>query len=369
MEASVTSKVSIRRIRKTYGDVVALSDTDLEIRPGEFLTLLGPSGSGKTTLLSMLAGLTTPDSGEIIIDGRDATLAEPEHRDIGMVFQNYALFPHMTVFDNIAFPLRMRKFPKASIEAEVRRSLETVQLSHAIDRFPSQLSGGQQQRIALARCMVYRPSVILMDEPLGALDKKLREQMQLEIKRLHIELNITMIYVTHDQEEALLMSDRICLMNNARIEQLDTPTNLYFKPKSLFAADFLGESNIFAVRVSDRGATSIRVVGPAGLSLLSSSFGDEIHAQAELKAVVRPESIDLLQPEETADNVVEGTLTHVLLAGQITRYYARLADGQTIFASTLTRPNRIIPTSGSVVRFGWSAASTVLVPAQAGAIQ
>ena len=362
MEIKKDSKVSIRALRKTYGKVVALSETDLEVKEGEFLTLLGPSGSGKTTLLSMVAGLTIPDSGEIRIDGRDATHAKPEDRDIGMVFQNYALFPHMSVSDNIAFPLRMRKFPKAQVEIEVRRALEIVQLAHVAGRHPSQLSGGQQQRIALARCMVYRPSVILMDEPLGALDKKLREQMQLEIKRLHTELNITMIYVTHDQEEALLMSDRICLMNNAKIEQIDSPHKLYFAPKTLFAADFLGESNIFSAKVLGMSGPTIHLAGPAGISLYSDAVDRFAGSGKSVKAVVRPENIDVLPSGQTADNIVEGTLTDVLLAGQITRYYAQMADGQTIFASTLTRPEGVSLSKGDPIRFGWSRASTVIVP-------
>ena len=197
--------------------MVALAGADVELREGEFLTLLGPSGSGKTTLLMMVAGLIQPDAGEVWIDGRLATYAPPFRRDVGMVFQNYALFPHLTVAENIAFPLRMRRVPEATIRQEVQRVLEIVRLPDVAGRLPRALSGGQQQRIALARCMVYKPSIILMDEPLGALDKKLREQLQLEIKQLHGDLGITVLYVTHDQEEAMVMSDRICLMNDGRV--------------------------------------------------------------------------------------------------------------------------------------------------------
>ncbi|SVD61536.1 uncharacterized protein METZ01_LOCUS414390, partial [marine metagenome] len=203
-----STKLKIRNIRKTYGEVVALERVHLDLQEGEFLTLLGPSGSGKTTMLMAIAGLNDPDEGEIWIDGKLATYLPPFRRDIGMVFQNYALFPHMSIFENIAFPLRMRKFNEAFIHKEVTRVLEMIQLPEVAGRMPSQLSGGQQQRIALARAFVYEPSIILMDEPLGALDKKLRDQMQLEIKHLHEKLKITLLYVTHDQEEAMVMSDR-----------------------------------------------------------------------------------------------------------------------------------------------------------------
>src|SRR5690606_24648249 len=223
------------------------------MREGEFLTLLGPSGSGKSTLLMAIAGLNNPDDGEIWIDGKLATFLPPFQRDIGMVFQNYALFPHMTIFENIAFPLRMRGTEAATIKTKVADVLDKVQLSHVAQRLPRELSGGQQQRIALARCFVYQPSIILMDEPLGALDKKLRDALQLEIKQLHEDLGITVLYVTHDQEEAMVMSDRICLMNNARIEQIGTPDELYHRPKTVYAADFLGESNFMDVVLTESG--------------------------------------------------------------------------------------------------------------------
>ena len=232
-------KLRTHGVRKTYGSVVALKSASIEMQEGEFLTLLGPSGSGKTTLLMAIAGLNNPDSGEIWIDGKLATYLPPFKRDIGMVFQNYALFPHMTIFDNIAFPLRMRKMDAARIRKEVGRVLEIVELGHVSMRFPRELSGGQQQRIALARCFVYKPSIILMDEPLGALDKKLRDTLQREIKQLHENLGITVLYVTHDQEEAMVMSDRICVMNDGGIDQIGTPDELYFNPTSVFTADFL----------------------------------------------------------------------------------------------------------------------------------
>ncbi|MBE2274854.1 MAG: ATP-binding cassette domain-containing protein, partial [Rhodobacteraceae bacterium] len=226
MSATPEDMVRLDRITKRYGVFTALHETELAVRKGEFLTLLGPSGSGKTTLLNAIAGMAIPTSGKVWIDGRDMTVLPPEKRGIGMVFQSYALMPHMTVFDNIAYPLKVRKVAKDEIRRRVTEVLEMVRLPNLALRKPKELSGGQQQRVSIARCLVYNPSLILMDEPLGALDKKLREQMQLEIKRLHVELGITMIYVTHDQEEALNMSDRIMLMNGGRVEQLGSPHDL-----------------------------------------------------------------------------------------------------------------------------------------------
>ena len=251
----------MRGVAKRYGPVVALNAVDLTVRKGEFLTLLGPSGSGKTTLLNVIAGTVAPTTGRLWIGGRDVTDLPSSERRLGMVFQNYALFPHMTIFENVAFPLRVRKLPWTEIKRRVAEALVLVRLPDVGARKPRELSGGQQQRIAIARCLVYNPDLILMDEPLGALDKKLRDQMQLEIKRLHSNLGVTVLYVTHDQEEALVMSDRICLMNAGRIEQLGDPHELYFQPKSVFAADFLGDSNILdAVREGDSGFSARMVV-------------------------------------------------------------------------------------------------------------
>ena len=224
------------------------------MRRGEFVTLLGPSGSGKTTTLRMIAGFTSPTGGSIEIDGQDMTRVPPHRRDVGMVFQNYALFPHMTAAQNVAFPLRMRKQSRAEIDRRVGDALDLVKLRHLADRYPRQLSGGQQQRIALARAVVFEPRLLLMDEPLGALDRKLREALQLEIIRISRELGATVLYVTHDQEEALVMSDRIAIFNEGRIEQLGSGEDLYDRPASLFVADFIGESNILRGRYEADGA-------------------------------------------------------------------------------------------------------------------
>ncbi len=358
-------KLKIRNTRKTYGSVVALESTSLDMREGEFLTLLGPSGSGKSTLLMAIAGLNSPDSGEIWIDGKLATYLPPFERDIGMVFQNYALFPHMTIFDNIAFPLRMRRVAEREIRTRVERVLNTVQLGHVAGRLPRELSGGQQQRIALARCFVYEPSIILMDEPLGALDKKLRDALQLEIKALHEQLGITVLYVTHDQEEAMVMSDRICLMNNARIEQIGTPDDLYFRPKTIFAADFLGESNIIDATV--QGVDN-------GCAVLTMGSGGTIRATAEqspksgdkVTFMVRPESIRVLDAGENAENMVAGTVKDIIVAGNVTKSYIELPDSVTVKVTQLTGASQRMR-KGDHTRLGWSAERTVTLPAAQGA--
>ena len=360
-------KLQIRDLRKTYGPVVALAGADVDMREGEFLTLLGPSGSGKTTMLMLIAGLIQPERGEVRIDGRLCTYMPPNKRDLGMVFQNYALFPHMTVHENIAFPLRMRKENEATIRREVERVLDVVQLPGVGGRHPRQLSGGQQQRIALARCMVYRPPIILMDEPLGALDKKLREQLQLEIRRLHRDQGITVLYVTHDQEEALVMSDRICLMDKGEIVQIDTPDGLYFRPETVFAADFLGESNLLdaTVRRIDDGA--VHMDGPDGAPI-EAPARDGIAEGQPVKFMVRPESVRLLEGEETADNTLSAALQDVILVGQVTKHYATLADGTEVSATSLTHHRLPHFAQGETVRFGFDRQSTVVLPVGATAI-
>ena len=354
-------KLVTRGVRKTYGPVVALDGADVELREGEFLTLLGPSGSGKTTLLMAIAGLNDPDRGEIWIDGKLATWLPPFERDIGMVFQNYALFPHMTIYENVAFPLRMRKQGEAAIREAVRRVLDTVQLPGVEDRMPRELSGGQQQRIALARCFVYEPSIILMDEPLGALDKKLRDALQREVKHLHENLGITVLYVTHDQEEAMVMSDRICLMNDARIEQIGTPADLYFRPASVFAADFLGESNLLPATVAGTGGGEVVLTTGDGRTVRGRA-AEAVDPGERVRIMIRPENVDFVPgsgPEP--DNSVEGVLKEVLMSGQITRYFLELPDGAEMVATGLTGGDRGRPATGGAVRFGWAAEHTVVL--------
>jgi putative spermidine/putrescine transport system ATP-binding protein len=356
-------KLKTRDLRKTYGPVVALAGANIDLEEGKFLTLLGPSGSGKTTMLMLIAGLAQPDSGDVWIDGRLATYAPPHKRDIGMVFQNYALFPHLTVAENIAFPLRMRGKSETDIRRDVARVLDLVRLPEIGGRLPRALSGGQQQRIALARCIVYRPSIVLMDEPLGALDKKLRDQMKLEIKRLHTELGITVLYVTHDQEEAMIMSDRICLMNNSRIEQIGSPADLYFSPRSVFAADFIGESNLLDAQVVAIDGTEVTLIGAAGV-LLKAKPGDgrAVRSGEAVKLMVRPEMLSVLQQGAKADNVIEARLMDVILVGGVTKTYARLADGKVVTATGLTHGPLDAAEKDAGIRLGWAKESCVVLP-------
>jgi len=247
-------KLHVRGVSKTYGPSTVLKPLELKVMSGELLAVLGPSGSGKTTLLQIICGLVEPSGGRLVIDGRDETDNPANKRDIGVVFQNYALFPHLTVYENVAFPLQMRKLVQAKLRNRVEETLAMVGLSDFAKRFPRELSGGQQQRVALARCFVYQPSLILMDESLSALDKKLRDSMRVEIKRLHRETGATIIFVTHDQEEALALADRICLMNDGRIEQLGAPEEIYERPANIFVADFIGASNLLHGEVVGDGA-------------------------------------------------------------------------------------------------------------------
>jgi putative spermidine/putrescine transport system ATP-binding protein len=346
-------KLMVEGLCKRYGATTALEPTQLSVREGEFLTLLGPSGSGKTTLLQLVCGLVELTEGRVVIDGRDQSGTPVHQRDIGLVFQHYALFPHLTVAENIAFPLKMRSRPSAEIGKRVGEALEMVHLGHLAERFPRELSGGQQQRVALARCFVYQPSIILMDEPLGALDKKLREHMQMEIKRLHRESGATIIYVTHDQEEALALSDRICLMNHAKIEQLGTPQAIYERPRTAFAADFIGISNIL------RGEFS----GVNGSRRLETKFGRftlprDCACDGESGAlVVRPENLRI-GPD--AENRVEGRIREIVYAGSETRIIAAIGEDELM---TLRLPSgEAVPSLGETIAIGWDRDKAVLVP-------
>ena len=316
-----SSNLQISGLGKRYGDFVALAPTHLDVAGGESLTLLGPSGSGKTTLLTLIGGLARPDEGRVLIDGNDVTHGAPYERDIGMVFQNYALFPHMTILENIAFPLKMRKVPAAEAKRRAQEALDMVRLPQVGARLPRELSGGQQQRMALARCMVYRPAIILMDEPLGALDKKLRDQMQLEIKRIHRELGTTIVYVTHDQEEAMTMSDRICLMNGGAIEQLGTPADLYFRPRTLFVADFLGESNLLQGEVTAvDGATLTVRLAHQGVSGQALSNGATVKVGQKVTLMLRPQNLQA-GPAEAHGRALTGKLLDVMVTGSLTKLF------------------------------------------------
>jgi putative spermidine/putrescine transport system ATP-binding protein len=354
-------KLSVRSATKVHGNVVALDNATFDLFEGEFLTLLGPSGSGKTTLLMLVAGLSEPTAGEIWIDGKLATYAPPHLRDLGMVFQNYALFPHLTVRENVAFPLRMRGISHEEIDDQVMRALRTVQLEHTADRRPRNLSGGQQQRIALARCFVYRPSIILMDEPLGALDRKLRDRMQVEITQLHRELGITVLYVTHDQDEAMAMSDRICLMNEGKIEQVGEPEELYFRPQSIFVADFIGDSNLIEVTVESNALDgSCRVAGPDGVHLISAR-SDRCGVGAKACLIVRPERIRILGPSDAAANSLRGITREVLFVGSQYKYCVELANGARIWGKQPSSDGGPRPMPEQKLVVGWDAADCVVL--------
>jgi putative spermidine/putrescine transport system ATP-binding protein len=344
----MTFKLETVGLGKRYGNALALAATDLQVREGEFLTLLGPSGSGKTTLLQLISGLVEPTEGRLLIDGNDATALPPGKRGVGLVFQSYALFPHLTVFDNVAYPLRMRGWAHARIASAVEAALRTVRMEAFANRYPRELSGGQQQRIALARCFVYKPQVILLDEPLGALDKKLREHMQLEIRQLHKELGATFIYVTHDQEEALTLSDRICLMNHACVEQIGTPEEIYDRPATRFAADFIGHSNILEGE---------RRVGPDGQLTLVYNGGElpippgENDLPERFAVLVRPESARLTEPHA---GLVKGTIEQLIFIGPELRVIVAL-KGNRPFIVRSTRDAS--PRIGDPVGISWDVAA------------
>jgi len=288
----------LRQVMKSYdGGTNAVDDVSLDVGRGEFVTLLGPSGSGKTTTLLMIAGFESPTSGVIELDGHDLVRSKPYERNIGMVFQNYALFPHMTAAKNVVFPLKMRRFPKRDIEARAQRMLELVGLRRFADRYPRELSGGQQQRVALARGLVFNPDVLLLDEPLGALDKNLREQMQVEIKRIHREIGITMIYVTHDQTEAMTMSDRIAVFCNGKVEQVGSPLDVYNRPANRFVGEFIGDSNFLAGRVdpSRPGWVELAGIGPVRVAREATLPAGDVDV------MIRPERLRLRAPGKTDD--------------------------------------------------------------------
>jgi putative spermidine/putrescine transport system ATP-binding protein len=314
--------LELRGITKRFGTHTAVDALDLTLRTHEFLTFLGPSGSGKTTTLMMVAGLQQPDSGSILLNGRPVQRLPSYRRDIGMVFQHYALFPHMTVRRNVAFPLEMRRTRSAETTQLVANALRTVGLEAFADRLPRQLSGGQQQRVALARAMVYSPALLLMDEPLGALDKKLREQLQIEIKRVHRERRMSVLYVTHDQEEALTMSDRIAVFNNGRIEQIGTPEELYEQPATKFVAGFIGESNFLHGTVQ-KIAGDICHMDVMGMSIQSTASGT-FSPGDKVVVAVRPERINL---SDTGAGL-RATLTDIIYIGNGRKYLLQLPNGQ-----------------------------------------
>jgi putative spermidine/putrescine transport system ATP-binding protein len=352
--------IRLERVTKTYDNgVTAVDGVSLAIREGEFFSLLGPSGCGKTTTLRLIAGFEEPTDGQLFIREREVTDTPPHRRDTGMVFQNYALFPHRTVFENVAFGLRMRKVERAEIARRVAAALALVELTGLEARRPAQLSGGQQQRVALARAIVIEPTVLLCDEPLGALDKKLRQTMQFELKQLQRKLAVTLVYVTHDQEEALTMSDRIAVMNRGRIEQLGTPFDIYNRPATRFVSDFIGDSNLFDVKTVERAAGGLRLETADGLALLAAAGAAS--ADGRLALAVRPEKVRLAADGGGLDNRFEGAVESVNFLGGAILYRVALPNRRLILAVEPNDGSRALHAPGAAVTVGWAAADAVLL--------
>ena len=348
-------EVKLVDLVKRFADVTAVAGINLEMQPGEFFSLLGPSGCGKTTTLRLIAGFERPDEGQILLDDADMAQVPPHKRNVNTVFQNYALFPHLNVFDNVAFGLRYKDVGKQEIKQKVGDSLALVRLEGMHKRRPSQLSGGQQQRVALARALILNPAVLLLDEPLGALDAKLRKALQLELKALQEEVGITFIYVTHDQEEALTMSDRLAVMSNGRVEQVGTPNEVYEEPRTTYVADFLGVSNLMDARAE----------GPDGDGRCKVRLGDfqllagqgESDARGEARIVIRPERVALEAQGATGENRVPGMVERVVYVGSILQVIVHLAPGQTLQAW--------IQNQGEGVPYGQGTPVTVHLPVDA----
>ncbi|WP_017573066.1 ABC transporter ATP-binding protein [Nocardiopsis halotolerans] len=330
-EPAISLTGVVKAFRSGTETVRAVDGVDLEIGRGEFFSLLGPSGCGKTTTMRMIAGFEDPTEGVVRLDGRDVTGVSANHRDVNMVFQSYALFPHMSVADNVAFGLRRRKVPKAEITRRVGRMLDLVELGHRAKHRPTQLSGGQQQRVALARALVNEPSALLLDEPLGALDLKLRQSMQIELKRIQREVGITFVYVTHDQGEALTMSDRIAVMNNGLVEQLGTPTEIYDRPATRFVADFIGTSNLLRGVVSAASGGLWKVEVADGATVLAAELPDEVTTGSHIHLTVRPEKVNIGTEEpEGQVSRLPGTVTETVYTGAATHYQVDVGDGDEV---------------------------------------
>jgi putative spermidine/putrescine transport system ATP-binding protein len=357
---SSQSFISFAGVSKSYDGVHSVVEgLDLDVARGEFVSLLGPSGSGKTTTLMMLAGFESPTHGEIRLNGKRLDDKPPHQRDIGMVFQNYALFPHMTIAQNVAFPLSVRKIGRNEQKARVARALEMVELPHLAARRPAQLSGGQQQRVALARALVFEPSVVLMDEPLGALDKRLRESMQYEIMRLHRELSLTVVYVTHDQNEALTMSDRVAVFSDGRIQQAATPTELYENAANAFVANFVGENNGLTGRVvaSEGEWATLQL---ADGTTISGRAGAELRTGGEAMLALRPERAHIAAAAtanaargEGDSNVVHALVQELVYCGDHHRVHLKLAHGESVVVKVPNTQHRDLPALGHTVAVTW----------------
>ena len=356
--ADERGSVELVNVTKKYGDVVAVDSMNLTVHPGEFLSLLGPSGCGKTTTLRMLAGFEQPNSGHIRINGLEVQNIPPYKREVNTVFQHYALFPHMTVAENVAYGLKQSGTPKSEVAARVAEALDMVQMSKLAERHPRQMSGGQQQRVAVARALVNRPSVLLLDEPLGALDRKLREEMQIELKLLQSRLGITFVFVTHDQEEAMSMSDRIAIMLDGHIEQLGDPETVYEHPSSAFVAGFIGRNNFWTGVATEDGA-----IADDGTVFIASRPEEDVPNGEDTLSAVRPECI-VLSSERPAQqhNVVQATVSGISHFGDVLQYVVTAGDRDLIVMSPRTSTNR--PALGDSVWCSWAPEEVYLFSAR-----
>ena len=345
--------VRFDKVDKSYdGKVLVVKDLNLDIAEGEFITMLGPSGSGKTTCLMMLAGFETPTNGEIYLDSNPISNIPPHKRGIGMVFQNYALFPHMTVYENLAFPLKVRKVSKEDIDKKVDKALSMVSLTGFENRMPGQLSGGQQQRVAVARALVFDPQVVLMDEPLGALDKNLRESMQYEIKHIHESIGVTVVYVTHDQSEALTMSNRIAVFNDGKVQQLSSPDKLYEEPVNSFVAEFIGENNTFQGEVADISGDKCKIKLDSGSEIFANPI--RVKSKGEKSIVsLRPERA-IIDPDEKMDNKYKGKIEEVIYHGDHTRVRLDLLGNKEFILKVPNSSARMDIKLGNEIKIGWN---------------
>ena len=348
------TRVRFSKVSKSYGAVTAIGDLTLSVESGEFTTILGPSGSGKTTMLSLIAGITAPTSGRIDLGGREITHVPAAQRNIGLVFQSYALFPHMNIFDNVAFPLKVRKLPASEVRSRVAEALRLVRLTGFETRRPHQLSGGQQQRVALARAVVFKPDILLLDEPLAALDRKLREEVRSEIRSLQRSLGITTIMVTHDQEEALSLSDRIVLLSSGKVEQIGTPDEIYHRPLTRFAAGFLGLANFVEGPLDD--GCAIRADGD-----LYPCSGYERSRGEQVCALIRPEDITV----DAAGGFVRGAVRDVIFLGEVARYSIQTSSGRTLTVNLGGARSRF--PEGAEVWLSWDPDRVWLLPDETGA--
>ncbi|AOV07945.1 ABC transporter ATP-binding protein [Sporosarcina ureilytica] len=355
------NSLSVINATKYYKKFKAVDNVNLTVNKGEFITILGPSGSGKTSLLKLIAGFEELSGGSILLNNLDITKKKPFEREIGMLFQNYALFPHMNVFDNIAYPLRLRKFSKDAVRDKVQNILKLVHLEEYRSRYPEQLSGGQQQRVALARAIVFTPPLLLLDEPLGALDKNLRKQMQLEIMKIQAILGITTISVTHDQEEALSMSDRICVMNKGKIEQIDSPENLYNRPKNRFVAEFIGDINLIkghVINVIDKIA-KVKIKDDLVIDVKIENANTVLKGESMLIAI-RPENVQIAQVQSQFDNTILAEVQNTIYVGDSVVVNTKTLTSEEIMVKIPVYMHEII-SNGQIIRLGWNSKDASLV--------